>query len=200
MQPRDVVERYLAEVLNGEGQARPEELISSQTLRQRTTGFRRAFPDLQVTTHTLLVDGDLVAAHFSGRGTHKGLFQGVPATGRGWQADCVAVFRIQDGRIQRHGCIGTCWRSWSSSGPSSASERSARKRRDRSEMDVKRLAEAGAKLPTVSTPLVGIGQWDPDERLPDVALDAVLDGIRRAAETLFSQSVRSADNEQLRED
>ena len=99
MQPRDVVERYLAEVLNGEVQARPEELISSQTLRQRTIGFRRAFPDLQVTTHTLLVDGDLVAAHFSGRGTHKGLFQGVPATGRGWQADCVAVFRIHDGRI-----------------------------------------------------------------------------------------------------
>ena len=106
MQPRDVVERYLAEVLNGEGQARPEDLISSQTLRRRTTGFRRAFPDLQVTTHTLLVDGDLVAAHFSGRGTHKGLFQGVPATGRGWQADCVAVFRIQDGRIAE------AWMSW----------------------------------------------------------------------------------------
>ena len=106
MQPRDVVERYLAEVLNGEGQASPEELISSQTLRQRTTGFRRAFPDLQVTTHTLLVDGDLVAAHFSGRGTHKGLFQGAPATGREWQADCVAVFRIQDGRIQE------AWMQW----------------------------------------------------------------------------------------
>jgi hypothetical protein len=60
MQPRAVVERYLAEVLNGEGPARPEDLISGQTLRQRTTGFRRAFPDLQATTHTLLVDGDLV--------------------------------------------------------------------------------------------------------------------------------------------
>lgn len=67
-------------------------------------------------------------------------------------------------------------------------------------MDIKRLAEVGSKLPTGGTPLVGIGQWDPDERLPDVALDAVLDGFRRAAETQFSQSVRSVDNEQLRED
>jgi SnoaL-like polyketide cyclase len=99
MQPKDVVERYLAEVLNGEGQARPEDLISGQTLRQRTTGFRRAFPDLKVTTHTLLVDGDLVAAHFTGRGTHQGLFQGVPATGRGWQADCIAVLRAAAGPL-----------------------------------------------------------------------------------------------------
>jgi steroid delta-isomerase-like uncharacterized protein len=106
MQPKDVVERYLAEVLNGEGQARPEDLISGQTLRQRTTGFRRAFPDLQVTTHTLLVDGDLVAAHFTGCGTHQGLFQGVPATGRRWQADCIAVFRVVDGRIAE------AWMHW----------------------------------------------------------------------------------------
>jgi steroid delta-isomerase-like uncharacterized protein len=106
MQPKDVVERYLAEVLNGEGQARPEDLISGQTLRQRTTGFRRAFPDLRVTTHTLLVDGDLVAAHFTGSGTHQSLFHGVPATGRGWQADCIAVFRVIDGRIAE------AWMHW----------------------------------------------------------------------------------------
>ena len=99
MQPRKVVERYLAEVLSGAGPAHPDELISSEMLRQRTTGFHRSFPDLEVTTHALLVEGNLVAAHFSGRGTHKGLFQGVPATGRGWQADCLAVFRVKDGRI-----------------------------------------------------------------------------------------------------
>jgi hypothetical protein len=39
VQPKDAVERYLAEVLNGEGQARPEDLISGQMLRQRTTGW-----------------------------------------------------------------------------------------------------------------------------------------------------------------
>jgi steroid delta-isomerase-like uncharacterized protein len=99
MQPKDVVERYLAEVLNGEGQARPEELLSSQALQQRIIWLRSAFPDLQVTTHTLVVEGDLVAADLTGRGTHQGLFQGVPATGRGWQADCIAVYRVQDGRI-----------------------------------------------------------------------------------------------------
>jgi predicted ester cyclase len=99
MRPRHVMERYLAEVLYGAGPARPEELISSLTLQQRVIGFRSAFPDLHVTTHTLVVEGDLVAAHLTGRGIHQGLFQGVPATGRGWQADCIAVYRIHDGRI-----------------------------------------------------------------------------------------------------
>jgi predicted ester cyclase len=99
MHPKYVVERYLAEVLNGAGPARPEELIPSQNLQQRVVGFRRAFPDLQVTTNTLVVEGDLVAAHLTGRGTHQGLFQGVPATSRGWQAACIGVYRIQDGRI-----------------------------------------------------------------------------------------------------
>jgi predicted ester cyclase len=83
MQPRHVVDRYLA----------------SQALQQRVIGLRSAFPDLQVTTRALVVEGDLVAAHFTGRGTHKGLFQGVLATGRGWQADCIGVYRVQDGRI-----------------------------------------------------------------------------------------------------
>ena len=99
MEPRQVVARYLAEVLTGAGPAHPEELISSQALRQRTTSFRKAFPDLQVTTRTLLVEGDLVAARLTGRGTHQGLFQGVPATGRAWQADCISVFRVEKDRI-----------------------------------------------------------------------------------------------------
>jgi predicted ester cyclase len=99
MQPRHVVDRYLAEVLNRADPGRPEELISSQALQQRVIGLRSAFPDLQVTTHALVVEGDLVAAHFTGRGTHKDLFQGVLATGRGWQADCIGVYRVQDGRI-----------------------------------------------------------------------------------------------------
>jgi predicted ester cyclase len=46
-----------------------------------------------------VVEDELVAAHLTGRGTHQGLFQGVPATGRGWQADCIAVYRVHDGRI-----------------------------------------------------------------------------------------------------
>ena len=106
IEPKVVVERYLAEVLNG---ARPEaagELISDESLRQRVAGFRKAFPDVAVTTDVLFTEGDLVAGHFRGRGTHEGLFDGVPATGRKWDARCTAIYRVVDGRIAE------AWVSW----------------------------------------------------------------------------------------
>jgi predicted ester cyclase len=106
MQPRHVVERYLAEVLNWAGPTRPEDLISNKALRQRAIAFCSAFPDLEVMTHALLVEGDLVAAHLTGSGTHMGLFHGVPPTGRAWEADCIAVFRVADGRMAE------AWVNW----------------------------------------------------------------------------------------
>jgi len=106
MEPREVVERYLREVLNGSGPARPEDLISNESLRQRIHTFRKAFPDLEVKTHLLVVEGDKVAGHFTGRGTHRGLFQGVPATEREWVAHCTAVYRVADGRIAE------AWVNW----------------------------------------------------------------------------------------
>ena len=93
-------------MLNG---ARPEtagELISDESLRQRVAGFRRAFPDVAVTTDLLLAEGDLVAGRFRGHGTHEGLFNGVPATGRTWDARCTAIYRVEDGRIAE------AWISW----------------------------------------------------------------------------------------
>ena len=64
-------------------------------------------------------------------------------------------------------------------------------------MDIRRLTEAQTQLPSGASPLLGIGSWDPAESFPDVALDTVLDGIRRAAETQLTQSIPSADTEQL---
>ena len=103
---RAVVERYLREVLGGSGPATSEELISNAVLRQRADIFRAAFPDLLVRPHLIVVDGEYVAVHLSGRATHRGLFQGVPATGRTWTASCSALFRVL------HGQIADFWINW----------------------------------------------------------------------------------------
>ena len=96
---RSVVERYVREVLNGDGPGTSDELISNEMLRQKVDGFRSAFPDLRVVTHQVLVDGDFVGVSATGRGTHHGIFQGVPPTGRSWTATCTALYRVVDGRI-----------------------------------------------------------------------------------------------------
>lgn len=97
--PKRVVERYLDEVLNGAEPGSAPELIANQMLDQRVASQRSAFPDLRVKTHHLLAEGDLVAVHLTGRGTHQGLFQGCPPTGRQWTATCTAIYRVEAGRI-----------------------------------------------------------------------------------------------------
>ncbi len=94
-----VVERYLDEVLKRHELDALERLVSDPTLKQRARLFLAAFPDLAVQPTILLAEGDLVAVHLSGRGTHEGLFQGCPATGRSWTATCTAIYRVDAGRI-----------------------------------------------------------------------------------------------------
>jgi steroid delta-isomerase-like uncharacterized protein len=94
-----VVERYLHEVLNGQGPATSADLVSNEAFRQRVETFRSAFPDLVVIPQVTVANGEYVAVHALGRATHRGIFQGVPPTGRTWSATCSALYRVEDGRI-----------------------------------------------------------------------------------------------------
>src|SRR5215207_10413328 len=51
-------------------------------LKQLIAIFRAAFPDLHCTVEDEINQGDKVAAHWTMRGTHQGLFLGAPATSR----------------------------------------------------------------------------------------------------------------------
>ena len=109
-EPRVVVERYLAEVLNGADPASATELIASERLLQSTAVFRAAFPDVRVTTQLMFERDGLVAAHLSGSGTHLGMFQGCTPTGRTWTASATAIYRVRRGRIDE-GWINWDWLS-----------------------------------------------------------------------------------------
>lgn len=64
--------------------------------------FMAAFPD---GTHDLkeqIVVGDRVITKIVWRGTHKGDFQGIPATGRSIAIDLVKIDRWVDGRLTEH--------------------------------------------------------------------------------------------------
>jgi predicted ester cyclase len=59
----------------------------------------RAFPDYRWELQHLLVDGDVVAAHFADTGTHRGDWLGVPPTGRRISTQEFAFYRWADDRI-----------------------------------------------------------------------------------------------------
>jgi steroid delta-isomerase-like uncharacterized protein len=106
MTPRTVVERYFTEVLEGAGPGSAADIISSEELRQRTHRLRTAFPDLEVEVLTLIAEDDFVAGHFVGRGTHRGLFNGVPPSGHSWEARGTGIYRVESGRIAE------AWVNW----------------------------------------------------------------------------------------
>lgn len=61
--------------------------------------MRAALPDLHADVHTLVVEGDHSAARLTYTGTHQGLFQGVPGTGRRLQWDAMNFRRFDDGGL-----------------------------------------------------------------------------------------------------
>ena len=68
-------------------------------MRSAAALFRTAFPDWHSDLHVLIAEGDLVAEHFTARGTHHGEIMGVGATGREVRLRGINIFRVRDGRI-----------------------------------------------------------------------------------------------------
>jgi predicted ester cyclase len=66
------------------------------------SAFRAGFPDLTVVEHGIVADGDEVWFHGSFRGTHKGEFMGIPATGKSIDAEFIDRLRIEDGKACEH--------------------------------------------------------------------------------------------------
>ena len=56
--------------------------------------MRGGFPDIQWTLEETVIEGDVIAARFTMRGTHRGAFFGVPPTGK-----TIAVQALQIGGL-----------------------------------------------------------------------------------------------------
>jgi steroid delta-isomerase-like uncharacterized protein len=68
-------------------------------LKAVALAIRSAFPDWHSTPEEMLVDGDWVVERWTGRGTHRGAFQGIPPTGKRVAVPGVVFYRIADGKI-----------------------------------------------------------------------------------------------------
>ena len=56
--------------------------IGRAGLRQGMAQRLAAFPDLEVTLTEVLAEGDKVVIWYTARGTHRGVFEGIPPTGK----------------------------------------------------------------------------------------------------------------------
>lgn len=68
-------------------------------IKQEITAFRGAFPDCSVSVDLQLATADRVVTRYTLRGTHRGAFRGVPATGTRVEVTGIAIHGVADGRI-----------------------------------------------------------------------------------------------------
>jgi steroid delta-isomerase-like uncharacterized protein len=63
-------------------------------------GYQRAFPDIAYDIDEILpVDGGAAVARWTIRGTHTGVFMGVPPSGRTFASPGLSLHKVADGRI-----------------------------------------------------------------------------------------------------
>ncbi len=60
------------------------------------------FPDDHLITDQLIAEGETVAFRGRMKGTHKGPFAGVEATGKDVEADAMLFYRVEGGKIGQH--------------------------------------------------------------------------------------------------
>ena len=73
-----------------------------ESLKRYLTGLRAALPDLQLPIKDMVADDGKVVVFNSVRGTHKGDFGPMKATGKPVDITVFHLFRLEDGRLAEH--------------------------------------------------------------------------------------------------
>ncbi len=77
----------------------PAPAPGTEGFKQVVMMFRSAFPDLQITLHDVIVEGDRVASRGTWHGTHQGEFMGIPATGKRVAVSYIDIWRVENGKF-----------------------------------------------------------------------------------------------------
>jgi len=77
----------------------PETVNSSEALKQEVGMFLTGIPDLHFTIEDLIAEGDKVVWRLNSKGTHKGTFMGIPATGKTASVTGIVIFRLENSLI-----------------------------------------------------------------------------------------------------
>ncbi len=67
--------------------------------RQFFTMLFNAFPDIQITSEDMIAEGDRVVERLTARGTHTGVFMGIPPTGKHATWGIIGIYRIAEGKV-----------------------------------------------------------------------------------------------------
>ncbi len=114
---KDIIRRLFDDVLNGGRLALLDTIVGAAFVdhspasgqasgaagvKAKVSALREGFPDLRFTLEELVGEDEIVAARYHWRGTHRGAFLGIPATGKTILVRGMDFYRLRDARIVEH--------------------------------------------------------------------------------------------------
>jgi steroid delta-isomerase-like uncharacterized protein len=107
---KDVVRRIYEEVVNAQQLDLIDDCFSPDYVNHKTPGGREgtkqlfvmlfaAFPDAQVSIDSMCGAGDRVWVRIRMHGTHRGMFMGMPGTGKTFTATTMNEVRLEDSKV-----------------------------------------------------------------------------------------------------
>jgi steroid delta-isomerase-like uncharacterized protein len=112
---KEIIRRFIEEVLNkghieASGKFFHDDMVEQvplpgqgpgiDGLKNVLRGFSSAFPDMRWAIEEQIAEGDKVVTRFEWTGTHRGIFLGVPATGRAVKVWGIVIDHLQNGKIK----------------------------------------------------------------------------------------------------
>jgi steroid delta-isomerase-like uncharacterized protein len=103
---RLIAREYIEHALATFGRSEPGRIPGPATMRQRAQFIIGQFPDVSMSIHSIVAEGDEVAVRLTARGTNHGPIGGVvPPTGREFTAAQCHWFRVEDGKLAEHWAV-----------------------------------------------------------------------------------------------
>jgi steroid delta-isomerase-like uncharacterized protein len=109
-----VISMFVEEVINQGRLERADDLVASDFveldplpgqqqgrdgLKEVIGGIRAAFPDIHWVLDEMVAEGDKVVSRFTWSGTHRGVFFGIPATGKSISVKGVVIDHVVAGKM-----------------------------------------------------------------------------------------------------
>jgi steroid delta-isomerase-like uncharacterized protein len=98
-----LIEQLVSPAFRGHSSSLETGTLGTEGYREYYRGLRAAFPDMQFTIEDQVAEGDKVVTRWTARGTHRGDYAGIAATGRSGVIAGVTTDRIVDGKTVE------CW-------------------------------------------------------------------------------------------
>lgn len=110
----DLVDQLGTADFVGHSPGSSEPINGPETLKGFLSGYREIFPDLSVTIHQQISEGDMVATRFTESGTHSGMHLERPddvplPTGKHMEISGMVMAQIENGRLKE---TSSEWDMW----------------------------------------------------------------------------------------